>query len=279
MLRSPSLLLCTCLLAASCRTEIPAPPELPPAPVSGVEAPSSLEGQLICIYCSEPRVRQRSVDSAHWGRWHSGWNISDEPVVFAFPDGNDNRDGHRPSDVIRIDYFSATYAAKRGKLQTYPKHPLSRTRPAPGKVKATVKMPEWSMAPAYNGRSYYPELHNTRKFREAVEADAEVREAELGLYRQGLDIGAKILETDRAYLLKGDTFVSYKAEGGNRAVLYFDCPTGDSRYLGWYELEFVTANAGIAVQYARCRNRAIQVQPMTFCLAPMNFTDKWLTFP
>lgn len=274
--RSLILLSSLCSLVVSCRTEIPGPPDLPAAPVAGIASPKTLSGQLICIYCSDPKIRQRGVDSSRWGRWHSGWNLSDQPVVFAFPRGDDNTDGHTASDVIRIDYFTAAYAARKKKKLGDPSHPLNKARPPRGKVKSAVDMPEWSTAPAFHPIGPYPQLTSTRKFREATEAEMAVTRAELGLCQEGLAIGTLFLETDRAYLLKGDMFVSYKAEGGNKAVLYFDYATKANRYTGWYELEFVTENAGTAVQYARCRNKEIQVQPMSFCIVPMNFTDTWL---
>lgn len=270
------LLACCCCLAVSCRTSIPGPPELPPSPTEGAAAPPTLSGQLICIYCSVPKIRQRSVDSTRWGKWHSGWNISDDPVVFAFPRDNNNRDGHKPSDVIRTDYFTAAYAAKKTKLGSYP-DPLAKARKPRGRVKSHFDMPEWSMAPTYQPRAYYPQLNDMRKWNEMTKAEAEVRNAEIKLYQQGLDLGYMFLQTDRAYMHKGNMFITYKAEGGDRAVLYFDYPMENNRYLGWYELQFVTENAGIARQYARCRNREIEVQPMTFRIVPMNFTDEWLT--
>lgn len=270
------LLLCSlCCLGGACRTEIPGPPDLPAAPAAQVTSPKSLEGKLICIYCSDPKIRQKGVDSSRWGRWRSGWNLSDEPVVFSFPRGDNHTDGHTASDVIRIDYFTAAYEARKSKLGD-PSHPLNKARPPRGKAKTAVDMPEWSVAPAYRPEGPYPQLTSTRKWREATEAEMAVTRAQLGLVQEGVDIGTLILQTDRAYLLRGDMFVSYKAEDGNKAALYFDYATDDNRYVGWYDLQFVTEDAGTAVQYARCRNKEIQVRPMSFRIVPMNFTDTWL---
>lgn len=272
--RSLSLLLAAFAVLAGCRTEIPGPPDLP-AVSEPLLPPKTLKGKIICFYCYEPKVRQKHVDSSRWGRWHSGWNVSESPVVFAFPFRDENSDAHTPAQLIRTDYFTASYASrsKKKRLWSNP-DPLAKAKKPRGRIKSDVDLPAWKPAPGITPR-IYPELTSYGKFRRAAEAEAQCIQATTDLYIDAVETGASMLETNAPHLNRGDMYVCYEPDD---ARVYFSYTIADAsvRYVGWYSLTFLTEDSGTAVQHTRCRNREIEVKPMSFRIVPMNFTDVWL---
>lgn len=274
--RSLSLLLIlACAGPTACRTEIPGPPDLPSQASPALAPPKTLKGKMICIYCDAPEVRQKGVDSSRWGRWHSGWNVSESPVVFAFPYGDENSDAHTPAQLIRTDYFTASYASRSRKkrLGSNP-DPLAKAKRPRGKIKSEVDLPKWTPAPGITPR-IYPELTSYGKFYRAAAVEADCIQATTDLYVDAVQVGASMLETDAPHLNKGDMYVYYEPD---EARLYFSYTSSDFsvRYVGWYSLTFLTEDSGTAVQRTRCRNKEIEVRPMSFRIVPMNFTDRWL---
>ncbi len=227
---------------------------------------------MICFYCSEPKVRQRHVDSSGWGRWRSGWNVSESPVVFAFIDSDQCTNAHTPTQLIRADYFTASYASKKKTFGSNP-DPLSKAKKPRGRASSgsAVKMPEWRAAPGITPR-IYPQLTSYGKFRQAAEIEADNIEAQWELYGGTLELASAMMQTSAPHLNKGDMNLSYEAD---ESRIYFSHTSDDYsvRYQGWYQLKFLTENTGTAVQYTRCRNREVEVKPMTFCIVPLSFAD------
>lgn len=272
------------LVTVSCKTVIPPLPTFNEMAIlhnSGTKpiAPKSVDGYCIALYADAPMVmtfNSRSMPD----KLHQGWNISKQPIIFSFHYGNEINEYRDPLEMVRQEYFSATYRAKRTKLGG--NDPLAKAKKPRTRSRKPVQIPQWSTNPHYAAAS--PDVYGTVVSTFPAQNKAIQVQTE-GTQKLVSGIGEVLmLFTDdskhpsAASGNAGKMHARYDVVEGkpNKADIDFDFEMRDYKryYKGTFLLDFVTPDSGAAVLLIYCNNKAVAVGGYTFRLVRMSFRDR-----
>lgn len=242
-------------------------------------APKSVDGYCIALYADNPKVV--SLNSRYkLGKPVSGWNISKRPILFSFHYGNEINEYRDPLEMVRQEYFSATYRAKRKKLGG--NDPLAKARKPRMRSGQAVHLPKWSTAPNYAASS--PDVYGT------VVSTFPAQNKAIRIQTEGMQ--NLVSGIGDVLMLFSDDSKHPSAASGNAGKMHaryenwkdspqsaeitfdFEMPDYKRYYAGTFILNFLTPDSGSANLIIVCNNKAIGVGGYTFRIVRMSWKDR-----